>query len=211
MNRKTLIVPACIACAALGALVGSLATAAGDKGAADMKLPKGWTAEDMQACMAAGTPGKEHAQLVSGAGEWEGTCTQWMGSEADPMTSKATSKVSPFMDGRYVKCEYSGDMPGMGNFTGLGYQGFDNVSKKYVSSWLDNMGTGIMYGTGDLSSDGKTMTWTYVVNCPIAKKPVVMREVQTTEGNHMTLEMFSTDPKNGKEFRAMKLDLTRKG
>ena len=75
------------------------------------------------------------------------------------------------MDGRYTKSEYKGDIPGMGAFHGLGYNGFDNVSQKFVSFWLDNMGTGIMEGEGTLSPDGRTMTWTFEYNCPINKRP----------------------------------------
>lgn len=213
MNRKSFIVPACIACAALGALVGSLATAGTDakSGAPEMKLPKGWTAEDMQACMEAGMLGEKHKLLAKDIGTWEGKCTMWMGPDADPSVSDSVSTVTSMMDGRYIHCEFKGDIPGMGPFTGMGVRGYDNVSKKFVSAWIDNMGTGIMNGTGEMSSDGSTMTWSYTVNCPIAKKPVTMREVQTTKGNSMTMEMFCPDPKSGKEFKSMKLELSRKG
>ena len=37
-----------------------------------IKLPTGWTEADMQACMAASTPGKMHEQLAKGAGDWQG-------------------------------------------------------------------------------------------------------------------------------------------
>ena len=51
------------------------------------------------------------------------------------------------LDGRYIKVDVAGDMPGMGPFTGFGLTGFDNVSKKFVSTWVDNMGTGMMNGS----------------------------------------------------------------
>jgi hypothetical protein len=38
-----------------------------------------------------------------------------------------------------------------------------------------------------------------------------MREVETVTGpNSKTLEMFGTDPKSGKEFKMMRIELTRK-
>jgi hypothetical protein len=67
-----------------------------------------------------------------------------------------------------------------------------------------------MTGTGDLSSDGKTITWNFLYNCPIAKKPVAMREIETTDGNSKTLEMFGADPKSGKEYKMMRIELTKK-
>ena len=41
----------------------------------------------------------------------------------------ATGALVALMDGRYIKCEMTGNMPGMGPFTGLGFYGFDNVSQ----------------------------------------------------------------------------------
>jgi hypothetical protein len=176
-----------------------------------MKLPPGWTQEDMQACMAAGTPGEQHKRLAKEVGTWNGKTTMWMAPNTEPMTSVCTTTVKPVMDGRYTKAETKGDMPGMGPFHGVGYYGYDNVAQKYVSTWLDNHSTGIMNGTGELSSDGNTMTWTYSYTCPVTKKPAVMREVDTWTGpNSKTFEMFGADPKSGQEFKMMSIELTRK-
>ena len=178
---------------------------------AEMKLPPGWTEADMQACMAAGTPGEMHKRLAQGVGEWRGKNTMWMGPGSEPMTTDCTTSVKRIMDGRFVKVEMSGEMPGMGPYRGLGTYGYDNVSQKFVATWIDNHGTGIMRGEGDLSSDGKTTTINYTYNCPINKKPVVMREVETITGpDTRTLEMFGADPKSGQEYKMMSIQLTRK-
>jgi len=176
----------------------------------DMQLPPGWTAEDMQACMTAGTPGPKHEMLAKSVGTWTGTSTMWMAPGTEPMTSTITSTITSVMDGRYTRCEVQGEMAGMGAFHGLGYSGFDNVSQKFVSSWMDNHSSGIMNGEGKLSADGKTLTWTFEYNCPITKKPAIMREVDHfTSDDAMTMEMFGKDPKSGVEFKMMKLDMKR--
>lgn len=180
------------------------------QGGGEMQLPAGWTAADMQKMMAAGTPGKEQQMLARGAGRWTGTSEHWMAPGMPSTSSPMTSTVTSLMDGRYVKIEVSGEMPGFGTFQGLGYNAFDNVSKKYVSVWMDNFSTGMMTGEGTLSADGKTMTWSYVFNCPIQGGPAKMREVEHYTGeNTMTLEMFGNDPKSGKEFKMMHMDMTR--
>ncbi|MGH7242974.1 MAG: DUF1579 domain-containing protein [Phycisphaerales bacterium] len=216
-KNKNIVAPVCISVVGLLAVVGALAMGepAKDMKPAgqpmEMQLPPGWTPEDMQACTIAGTPGKQHQMLASGAGQWQGKNQMWMAPGMPPINSDSTATVSPVMDGRFTKIEFAGDMPGMGPFTGWGIYGFDNVSKKFVSTWIDNMGTGMMQGTGELSADGKVLTWTYNYNCPIAKKPVVMREIETFTGpNTKTLEMWSTDPKSGKEFKSMFIEMTRK-
>ncbi len=176
-----------------------------------MKLPAGWTMEDMTACIQAGTPGDQHAMLTKGVGKWTGSTTQWMGPDSEGMKSQSTCTVTPIMDGRFVSIDWAGEMPGMGPYKGMGIAGFDNVSQKYVSTWIDNMGTGVMVGEGTMSGDGKTTTWNYQYNCPITKKPAVMREVETVTGpNSKTVEMYMNDPKSGKEYMMMKTELTRK-
>ena len=34
------------------------------------------------------------------------------------------------------------------SFTGMAIEGYDNVKKKFVSSWIDNMGTMILNSEG---------------------------------------------------------------
>jgi hypothetical protein len=157
------------------------------------------------------TPGKEHEHLAEGAGVWHCKTRMWMTPGGEPMTSEGASTVTPIMDGRYVKVEMAGEMPGMGPYNGFGIYGFDNVSQKFVSTWIDNHSTGIMTGFGKLSEDGKTLSWKYTHNCPITKKPAVMREIETITGpNTKTLEMYGADPKSGKEFKMMHIEMTRK-
>jgi hypothetical protein len=166
----------------------------------------------MQACMLAGQPGEMHKLLAKSAGTWSGKCTMWMGPGTDALpASDCTFTFTPIMDGHYLKAEMVGDMPGMGPMNGFSLYGFDNVSQKFVSNWIDNHSTGIMNGTGDLSADGKTLTWNYTANCPITRKPTVMREIEhITSDTTRKLEMFTTDPKSGKEYKMMVIDLTKK-
>lgn len=176
----------------------------------DMKLPPGWTEEDIQACIDAGTPGPMHEFLARNVGQWTGKVKHWMAPDTEPLTSECTSTITPFMEGRFFRGEFSGDMPGMGPFQGFGIYGYDNVSKKFQATWVDNFGTGMMVGVGELSSDGKTLTWEYTYNCPIAKKPVTMREIERyTSKDTMILEMHGADPKSGRKYKMMEIHLTR--
>lgn len=174
-------------------------------------LPPGWTEADMIACTEAGTPGKMQEHLAAGAGTWTGKTTMWMAPGTEPMTTESTSTVKMIMDGRYAECEWKSDMPGMGPFHGRGIYAYDNTAQKFQSTWIDNHSSGIMMGTGELSPDGKTLTWNFTYTCPITKKPTTMREVETITGpNSRTMEMFGVDPKSGKEFKMMSVELSRK-
>ena len=150
-------------------------------------------------------------RLAQDAGVWICKNTTWMGPDTEPIMSEGKTTVTPIMDGRYTKAEMEGEMPGMGPYRGYAIYGYDNVAKQFVSTWIDNFSTGFANGVGKLSEDGKTLTWEFTANCPITKKPAVMREIETVTGpNTKTFEMFGTDPKSGKEFQMMKIEMTKK-
>lgn len=199
-----------VASVAFAVLTATLASAQekSDKGAP----PPGMSDADMKAMMEAATPGPKHAYLAEGTGVWAGKATSWMGPGAEPVKSECKSTVTSMMDGRFTRAEIAGDMPGMGPFRGFGIYGFDNVSQTFQCTWIDNFGTGMAIGTGELSPDGKTMTWKFTYNCPLTKKPTVMREIEKRTGKDTaTLEVFVIDPTSGKEFKSMEIALTRTG
>lgn len=176
-----------------------------------MQLPPGWTMEDMQKYAVAGTPGEMHKHLAAGIGEWDCKTSMWMAPDTEPMQSTGKTVVTPMMDGRFIKCEITGEMPGMGPYLATGFYGYDNVAQTFVSSFIDNHSTGIMNGVGELSADGKTLTWNFTFHCPITGKPAVIREIETITGEDTkTLDMFGADPKSGKEFKMMSIEMTRK-
>ncbi|MCC7086104.1 MAG: DUF1579 domain-containing protein [Pirellulales bacterium] len=216
MSHKKLFAPVLLAAVGLAAsMVVSIAQAdpATESKPArlpDFKLPKGWTMEDLQACMAAGAPGEMHKKLANDIGTWTGKQTMWMGLDAEPAKSDCSSTVTPLMDGRFVKVDFSGEIPGMGPYRGMGIVGYDNVSKQFQAIWLDNCGTGMSVGNVELSPDGKTLTINYRFTCPLTKKPATMRQVETYKNpNSKTMEMFGTDPKSGKEYKMMSIELTK--
>jgi hypothetical protein len=207
----------CLAVFVAAACSGSLALAQppkqpAAKPGAEQKMPpsSGMSEADMQACMAAATPGPMHEHLAKSVGTWTGTCKMWMSPGTEPTTSDCTTVISPMMGGRFIKIETSGEMPGMGPFEGFGLNGYDNVSKKFVSTWADSMGTGMMNGTGELSADGKTLNWACTFNCPLTKGAMACRQVEHHTGNDkMTFEMYGPDPKTGTEYKMMQIDYTR--
>jgi hypothetical protein len=185
--------------------------AAKDAAAApEAQLPPGWTPEDMQKFMAAATPGKMHEHLAKDAGVWVGKNTMWMAPGAPPIETESTTTISPLFDGRFIKVDMAGEFPGMGPYRGLAISGYDNITGKFVSTWVDNFSTSMAHGEGELSKDGKTLTWAYECNCPLTDKPTAMRQVETITGpNTKVMEMFGTEPKSGEEFKMMRIELTK--
>ena len=165
--------------------------------------------ECMVACAEAATPGPEHARLAKGVGTWKGQVTMYMPG-MDPMKSECVTTITSKLDGRFFECETKGDMAEMGPFEGYGITGFDNVSKEYTTIWYDCMGTGMAIGTGELSSDGATMTWTLTYNCPVKKGPIQMRQIERVTGpDTMVLEMHGPNPLTGEDSKMMEISYKR--
>jgi hypothetical protein len=196
---------------AVGTIITAFAFAQHEGKQPEMKLPDGWTMEDMQKCMMAGEPGDQHKFLAKLVGTWNAETKMWMGPGSDPMTSQGTWTMTSMYDGRYIKTDVDGDVPGMGKFVGMGITGFDNVSQEFVGSWIDSHSSGILPGKAKLSADNKTMEWTYAYNCPLTKKASTFRHIEHFKGdNAMTVEMFGIDPKSNKEYKMMHVELTKK-
>lgn len=173
-------------------------------------LPPGVTAEQFAQCMATCEPGEMHEWLCADAGTWNGKATSWWFPGADANHCDCTFTVTPMMGGRFVQAQLAADWPGMGPFTGFSITGFDNVSGQFQSTWVDSCGTGMMIGTGELSSDKTTLTFNYTFNCPFKKGPVNFRETVTRTGpNSHTMEMWGPAPDTGKEFKMMEISYTR--
>ena len=104
-----------------------------------------------------GTPGKPHKQFAVLAGSWTTTTKEWMESGKPPVESTGTAEMKMLLDGRFLYQEFNGQIMGQ-PFNGIGIDGYDNMRKKYVTAWMDTMGTGIFLMEGTASPDGRTIT-----------------------------------------------------
>jgi hypothetical protein len=206
-TRRLIVVTTCLA--GLAAIAGSFAIA---QPAKDKGTTAAATCDEANACILAGIPGAQHEHLKKLLGVWHGKSKMYMGSEnPTPADGTCTWTVTSIFGDRFVKCDLDAEIPGMGPYKGLGFAGFDNISQKFVATWLDTMSTGIMNGVGELSKDASVLTWNYATNCPVSKKPVTVREVHTFTGpSTMTFDMYTTDPKSGKEYQCMRVEFTRR-
>jgi hypothetical protein len=172
----------------------------------------GMSEADMKACMDAATPGPNHELLTRSVGTYTVKSSMWMGEGAEPMTAEAKATITSVMDGKFTRWETVGDVPGMGEMKGSGTYGYDNAGKQFQACWITSCGTGMMIGTGEASEGGKTMTWTYTYNCPIAKKPIKMRDVEKhPDADTIVVTTFGPDPKSGKEYRMVEMTMKREG
>ena len=175
--------------------------------------PPKMTAEQqamMEKMTKAATPGPQHEMLKKMAGEWNAKVTSQMDPSQPAEVEQSTSTLTMLMDGRYCQEVTSGNMMGQ-PFSGMGLTGYDNVLGKYVSTWIDNMGTGIMTSVGTADASGKVITWIGTMSDPVTGKPSKSRMVTTIkDDDHHTFEMYGTPPGGKKEMKMLTIEYSRK-
>jgi len=162
---------------------------------------------------------ENHKLLSSLDGNWNFTIKTWMNPDpnAKPQESKGTATRKAVMGGRFVMMDVTGrmQMPGEDGkmkdmqFKGMGLEGYDNVKKKFVASWIDNMGTGIEFSDGTYDPATKTLTYTSEVEPVPGMKTPVREVIKVTDNNHMSLEWYENH--GGEEKKTMEINYTRAG
>jgi len=155
-----------------------------------------------------GAPGAPHKLLASLAGSWTTRTKSMMEPSKPPMESSGTCEQEMILDGHYLQQKYTGEMMG-DTFTGINLIGYDNHTKKYVSTWVDSMSTGIYYFEGTASADGKTITQKCSYDDPVRGSLVWRSVTRIVDSNTMEYEMYIT-PRGGKEVMEMEMTVTRK-
>jgi hypothetical protein len=163
----------------------------------------------MEKMKAFATPGEGHKVLESRVGNWTIEVKVFEPGETEPTVSTGTSSVKWIFDGRYLHEEVSGSFMEM-PFQGVGTTGYDNLKKKYVGSWIDNMGTGIGRSEGTYDAATKTFTFSFEAPDVMAGKYVKGRSIEKmVDADHYSAEMYQPGP-DGKEYKSMELHYMRK-
>jgi hypothetical protein len=154
------------------------------------------------------TPGEMHKMLAQDDGEWTEDITTWMAPGAPPQKMASTCVNKMIMGGRYQESKHIGTMMGM-PFEGMGLTGYDNGRKLFVSTWVDNMGSGIMNLEGNWNATTKSINMKGTSTDPMTGKSMPVRQVmKMLKDSTQQMEMYMTQ--NGKEFKTLEIKFTRK-
>ena len=164
--------------------------------------------ESMQKWMEYMTPGDMHKLMASHTGAWKVKTTFWMAPGGEPTNSDATANGEMILGGRYLMTKFSGNMMGM-PFEGMSMEGYDNATKMFNSTWIDNMGTGVMFMTGKYDESAKQIVYTGKAVDPMSGGYVDVRQIVKFNADGSTLmEMYGPGP-DGKEYKTMEVAMTK--
>jgi hypothetical protein len=155
------------------------------------------------------TPGDMQKMMASWTGNWDADITMWDKPGAPPTKSTGKTVNKMIMGGRYQQSVHTATMMGM-PFEGQGLLAYDNAKKAFQSTWVDNMGTGLMNLTGTWNAATKSLTLTGRSVDPSTLADKDFKEVMTViDDNSQTLAMF-TNGQDGKEMKMMEIKYTRR-
>lgn len=161
----------------------------------------------MQQWKAAMTPSAGHARLMPMVGTWRTETTFTMEPGAPEQVTDGKSVHRLVLGGRYLEQVYKGTSMGM-PFEGMGFTGFDNVQQRYVGTWMDTFGTGMMtsISTGRPADDKIEFVCEAVE--PSGKKRIFDAIVRIKGHDRHSYEMWTKGP-SGKPYRVMLVDYER--
>ena len=150
------------------------------------------------------TPGDMHKMMASWDGKWTSEISSWEQPGATPHKSTATGESKMMLNGLYQESVIHGDMMGM-PFEGRQTLAYDKIKKVFVSTWIDNMGSGIMYAEGPWDETTKTITFKGKMVHPGFGQEVPVRQVtKIVDENTQVMEMYMPGT-DGKEFKTMEI------
>ncbi len=161
----------------------------------------------MAAWQKAMTPSDGHRRLEPMVGTFKAKTTLVMSPGAPPAVSDGTSVHRWALGGRYVEQRYTGTSMGM-PFEGLGYTGYDNIQKKYVGTWMDSFGTGVMSSVSVGKPKPDAIDFEAESFCPTGEKMKFTAKLQIQDRNRHSYEMWTKAP-NGRRYRMMIVEYTR--
>lgn len=154
------------------------------------------------------TPGNAHKMMADETGTWNCDMTFWEGPNGKPSKAASTANIKMILGGRYQEAIYSGTMMGQ-PFEGKSTLAYNNASKEFTTTFIDNMGTGMMVAIGKYDEANKSMNFNGDMVSPLNGKKTPYREVYTiVDANTRKMEMYDT--KNGEEYKSMEIIMKRK-
>jgi len=156
-----------------------------------------------------GIPGEQHKLLSKMEGRWTTLTRSWEEPGRPPQESAGFCEQKMILGGRFLQQECSGEMMGSA-FNGVGFTGYDNNTRKFVSTWVDSMGTAIYLFEGPANPDGRSFTQKCRYDEPV-KGPMEWRSTcRLVDDNTISFEMYGT-VLGGKEEKMMEMTYTRQG
>lgn len=196
-----------LACLGMAAILATPVLSQDKQNTAGQDAAGGEMNAETQAWMKAGTPNENHKRLEYMLGKWDCTVSIWEPGMDAPMESQGKSESRWILGNRYVSMHYKGAFMGM-PFEGGGLTGYDNINKRYFSSWADTMSTGLTVDYGQYDAATDTFVYHGEMKTPMGEmnKTKTVIKVVSKDQHIMTMYMV---PDKGAQIKHMEITYNR--
>jgi len=152
-------------------------------------------------------PAAQHEEFKELVGQWKADVKSFWENPKKPELSTGTSTMKMILGGRYLQQQFRCQMGGK-TYEGLGISAYEKAQKKYVSIWIDNMGTGIMLTEGKYDKATDTFTETGESSSPMG--PMKLKMVTKSVNKDQFVFTMYVVTADGTESKSMEITYTRK-
>lgn len=132
--------------------------------------------EVLEAWTDAWTPGEAHARLAAREGVWKLTTRTWGDPSEEPVVTETTAVRQMILGGRCLQERVMGEVQGF-PFESLGHLGYDNVTGRWWSTWMDTLSTAVVVTSGTRDPRSREIVLTGEYADPLTGKPRKVRSV----------------------------------
>jgi len=154
--------------------------------------------------------GPEHKLLSAFAGHWKTKTHLTQATMASVLQDgEGTADGKPLMGGRFAQVTQQDTATGQ-PFEGMMLIGFDEVTNRYTSVWVDNTNNGIIHFVGTYDAAKKTITMTAHYSDPTSRRLTLHRAVLTlVDANTWTYDEYIAHAVGEKETHTKTITYTR--
>lgn len=159
--------------------------------------------EILDAWTRAWSPGEAHARLAARVGFWKLTTRTWGDPSAEPVVSETTAVREMILGGRCLQERVVGEVQGI-PFESLGHLGYDNVTGRWWSTWMDTLSTAVVVTTGTRDPQARDIVLTGEYVDPLTGETHKVRTVY--RWLNLDTERFEWwETRNGVEVKTMEI------
>ena len=153
---------------------------------------------------------ENHTILSTWSGNWNGAATIWRMPDTTAVFGQLKSVSQMQMDGRYLISIITGKVKDT-TFQAMGTLGYDNAKKLFVSTWIDNFGTGITELEGGWNNAEHQLELKGKMIDPVTGRDADTREnIRAIDHNNQFIELILYPGDKNKEHKLMEVKFTRR-
>jgi hypothetical protein len=152
---------------------------------------------------------ENHTTLTTWAGDWNGAATIWRRPDTTAVFAQLKIVSQMTMAGRYLLSNISGKIEDT-TFEAIGTLGYDNAKKVFVSTWIDNFGTGITELEGNWNNAEHQLELKGKMIDPVSGREAEAREnIRAIDRDNQFLELILYPGDKNREQKLMEIKYTR--